>query len=116
MGNPMDTHSEHLTKVHISNALSQSRTRVAVLIVESILIGVDLIDEQSPVVVEALIEYFHKKIREEQRLPRRDLREALLKYTEGALTEARMRERRLLQGIAGREPDADATSESCARP
>jgi hypothetical protein len=42
----MDRQSEHLTKLQISTALGQRATRVAVLIVESIHLGIDLIDEQ----------------------------------------------------------------------
>lgn len=50
------------TKLHVSSALGQRSTRVAVLVGESILFAVDRIDEQLTAVVEALIEHFQKKI------------------------------------------------------
>jgi hypothetical protein len=98
----MDRPSEHLTKLHITEALEQRATRIAVLIVESICHGVDLIDEQPPAVNEALIEHFEKKVHE--RSPHRAIRQSLLDYSKEALVEARAREHRLYCGITG-EPE-----------
>jgi hypothetical protein len=98
----MDRPSEHLTKLHITAALEQRATRIAVLIVESICHGVDLIDEQPQAVNEALIEYFEKKVRE--RSPHRAIRQSLLDYSKEALVEARSREHRLYCAITG-EPE-----------
>jgi hypothetical protein len=52
----MVTERNHEIKLQIDAALSQHHTRQAVLIVQAILCGIDLIDEQSPAVVEALID------------------------------------------------------------
>jgi hypothetical protein len=96
------------TQLNIKSALSERDTRVAVLIVESIRNSLDLLDEQSPTVLEAMLDIG----REHQRAGafpkhRRELREAFIKYVEEqALKEARARERRLFQGITGlEEPD-----------
>jgi hypothetical protein len=97
----MDRPSEHITKSQINSALGQKATRVAVLIVESIHLGVDLIDEQPPAVDEALVEHFEKIIREDQKSLRCPLRKCLLEYTKKALIESRMRENRLYYGITG---------------
>ena len=95
-------------KLRVSHALRERNTRVACLIFESVRTALDLLDEQSPAVIEALIE----RTKDVQRTgygllegPRHDLREALIRYAEAALEEARARERRLLEGITG-EPDA----------
>jgi hypothetical protein len=97
----MDRQSEDLTKLQISAALGQQATRVAVLIVESIHLGIDLIDEQQPVIVEALVEHMEKQAREDQGSSRRSLRLCLLEYGKRALAEARTRESRLYYGITG---------------
>jgi hypothetical protein len=101
MGPTMDRQSEHLTKLQISTALGQRATRVAVLIVESIHLGIDLIDEQQPAIVEALVEYMEKQACEDKGSPRRSLRLCLLEYGKRALAEARTRESRLYYGITG---------------
>jgi hypothetical protein len=97
----MDRQSEHLTKLQISTALGQRATRVAVLIVESIHLGIDLIDEQQPAIVEALVEHMEKQAREDNGSPRRSLRLCLVEYGKRALAEARTRESRLYYGITG---------------
>lgn len=93
------------TQHHIKSALSERSTRVACLIAESIRNALDLLDEQSPDVIEAMLEH-HKEEHRKGGLPkhRHDLRVAILKYIEDdALKEARARERRLFQGITGLE-------------
>ena len=96
------------TQLNIKSALSERDTRVAVLIVESIRNALDLLDEQSPTVLEAMLE-LGKESQRAGTFPkhRRELREAFIKYVEEqALKEARARERRLFQGITGlEEPD-----------
>jgi hypothetical protein len=97
-------------QTQIKSALSEHSTRVACLIAESIRNALDLLDEQSPDVIEAMLE--HAKEAERQgRAPkhRHDLRVAIFKYMEDhALKDARAREHRLFQGITGlevEEPD-----------
>jgi hypothetical protein len=92
----------HLTEMEIGHALGESRTRVACLIVESIRIALDLLDEQTPTVIQALIDY-SKSLKGDPE-PRRVLLQAIIKYGEIALEEAKARERRWLHGITGRDP------------
>jgi hypothetical protein len=110
----MDGPSERLTKLQINSALGQRATRVAVLIVECIHLAVDLIDEQSPAIDEALVEHFEKIIREDQKSLRCPLRKCLLEYTKKALIESRRRERRLYYGITG--DDSDESSSQAVGP
>jgi hypothetical protein len=97
----MDRQSEDLTKLQIRTALGQRATRMAVLIVESIHLGVDLIDEQQPAIVEALVEHMEKQAHDDRGSPRRSLRLCLLEYGKRALVEARARESRLYYGVTG---------------
>jgi hypothetical protein len=96
------------TPLHIKSTLSERDTRVAVLIVESIRNALDLLDEQSPTVLEAMLE-LGKESQRAGTFPkhRRELREAFIRCVEEqALKEACARERRLFQGIKGlEEPD-----------
>jgi hypothetical protein len=95
------------TQLHIKSALNERSARVACLIAESIRNALDLLDEQSPDVIEAMLEHYkeaeRKGVGPEQR---HDLRIAILKYMEDhALKEARSRQR-LFEGITGlEEPD-----------
>jgi hypothetical protein len=93
--------SDHLVKLRIGAALSERATRVAVLIVESVHLGVNLIDEQPTAVVEAVRDHLEQVIRDDPKSPRRELRDAMLGYCRYALEEARKRERRLYHGITG---------------
>jgi hypothetical protein len=70
--------------------------------VESISIALDLVDEQSPAVIQALIDY-SKSLKGDPE-PRQVLLQAIIKYGETALEEAEARERRWLHGITGRDP------------
>jgi hypothetical protein len=81
--------------------------RIACLIAESIKNALDLLDEQPPDVIEAMLEGAQEADRSGT-LPkhRHELRVATLKYMENySLKEARARQR-LFQGITGlEEPD-----------
>jgi hypothetical protein len=93
--------SDHLVKLRISTALSERATRMAVLIVESIHLGVDLIDEQPTAVVEAIRDHVEQVICDDPKSPRCELRAAMVGYCKHALEEARKRERQLYHGITG---------------
>jgi hypothetical protein len=101
----MDPQTDYQTKLQINAALGQRATRVAVLIVESIHLGMDLIDEQRPAVIEALIEHYEKITRDDKRSSRHAVRQCLMEYSKKVLAEARLREHRLYHGITGDGPD-----------
>jgi hypothetical protein len=91
------------TQLHIKSALKDRSVRVACLIAESIRNALDLLDEQPPDVIEAMLEAA-KEAERAGGLPkqRAALRVEILKYAEDySLKEARARERRLFQGITG---------------
>jgi hypothetical protein len=96
---------DQINKTRIHQALSEHRTRQAVLIVDSLLCGIELISEQRPAVIEALIDYGNKVLREQPESPRREIVMALNAYSEEALVEARERERRLFSAITGAEDE-----------
>jgi hypothetical protein len=83
----MVTQSDHLTKLRCAEALQKRATRIAVLIVENICGGMDLIDEQRPPVIEAVIEHIENK--ECQKAQFRAVRKPLIEYAKVALKEAR---------------------------
>jgi hypothetical protein len=91
------------TQLHIKSALKDRSVRVACLIAESIRNALDLLDEQPPDVIEAMLE----AAKEAERAgglpkPRAALRAEILKYAEDySLKEARARESRLFRGITG---------------
>jgi hypothetical protein len=66
----------------------------------------DLLEEQSPSVIEALIEYT-KDAQRPGKAPkhRQALRAALIEWAQQSLREAQDRERRLLHGITGLEEE-----------
>jgi hypothetical protein len=96
------------TQLQIKSALKERSVRVACLIAESIRNALDLLDEQPPEVIEAMLEGA-KEAERTGGLPkqRTALRAAILKYMEDySLKEARAKERRLFEGITGlEEPD-----------
>ena len=101
--------SNDQVKLRVSRALRERNARVACLIFESIRTALDLLDQQSPAVIEALIEHAKDVQRTGYGVlkgPRHDVRQALIEYGEAALEEARARERRWLEGITG-EPAED---------
>jgi hypothetical protein len=87
---------------HIQAALSERDSRVACLIVEGMRNLFDLLEEQSPSVIEALIEHT-KDAQRPGKAPkqRQALRAALIEWAQQSLREAQERERRLFQGITG---------------
>jgi|SRR5215831_1501306 len=102
--------SKNQVKAHLSQALRERDTRVGCLLFESVRTALDLLHEQSPAVLEALIEYSKDVDRTGYGVlkgPRHDVRLALIRYVEAVLEEARVRERGLLEGITG-EPAEDA--------
>jgi hypothetical protein len=86
-------------KIRIEDALRERDVRIAGMIVESIRHGLDLLDEQSPSMLEAICDYL-KDLQKTEKF-RRDIRKALCDYAEEALEESRERERRLYEGITG---------------
>ena len=102
--------SKNQVKLHVSHALRERNTRIGRLIFQSIRTALDLLHEQPPAVIEALIEHTKAVQRTGYGVlkgPRHDVRQALIRYAEAVLEEARERERRLLEGITG-EPAEDA--------
>jgi hypothetical protein len=103
------TRDKFQTQLHIKTALSDRDTRVAVVISEAMGNALDLLDEQSPTVIEVIVSLAKERQRTGN-FPkhRRELREALIKYAEEVcLKEARDRESRLFHGITGLdEPDS----------
>jgi hypothetical protein len=86
----------------IQAALSERDNRVACLIVEGMGSLFDLLEEQSPSVIEALIEHVKNLERPGKGLKQRHvLRAALIEWGQQSLREAQARERRLFQGITG---------------
>jgi hypothetical protein len=90
----------------IQAALSERDNRVACLIVEGVRSLCDLLEEQSPPVIEAWIEHL-KDMQHPGKGPkhRHALRAALIEFAQQSLREAQARERRLLQGITGLDED-----------
>jgi hypothetical protein len=91
------------TQLHIKSALKDRCVRVACLIAESIRNALDLLDEQPPDVIEAMLESA-KEAERAAGLPkqRTALRAEILKYMDDySLKEARARESRLFHGITG---------------
>jgi hypothetical protein len=66
-------HQDHLTKLHISHALGTRATRVAVLIVESIQLGFELLDEEPTAVIEAVRDHVRESISQSPTPARREL-------------------------------------------
>jgi hypothetical protein len=91
-------------RMRIEHALRERDIRIACLILESLRHGIELTREQSPTVLEALIDY----AKEYQKPDDKKLRVALIEYAEETLREARKMERMLYHGITGR-PETDET-------
>jgi isochorismate hydrolase len=96
----VDKHLDHLTKLHINNALGRRYTRIASLLVECLRNLFTYFDEQTPAVMEALIEHV-ADLQRPWAAPKHkyELRECLKKYMKEQLEEAMKRERHLLHGI-----------------
>jgi hypothetical protein len=63
----MDPQTDKLVKLRVSSALDERSARVAVHIIEVFHLGLSLIDEQRPPVLEAIIEYLGQEIRNRER-------------------------------------------------
>jgi hypothetical protein len=85
-------------------ALEERDARIAELIVNSVWNVLDLIDQQSPSALEALIDYT-KDLEKPGGSPawRNIVRDALLQHLDYALRESRRRECELYRGITGQE-------------
>jgi serine/threonine protein kinase HipA of HipAB toxin-antitoxin module len=96
------------TEQRIKSALTERDTRVAVLISGGVKASLDMIDEQSPAVLEAMLNIGKEKLRDKgYLLHRRGLAAEYMRYLEQALKQATAREHRLLHGITGEEsPDS----------
>jgi hypothetical protein len=92
---------DDLIKLHIHTALGDRSTRVGVLIFQTIVNSVDLIDEQPTAVIEAVGEHAEKLICEQPKSPRNEFRTALKNYCQYAVAEAKTRERKLYYGLTG---------------
>ena len=75
--------------------------RVACLLVETSTLLLDLLDAQSAVVIEAMIDEAKRRHRTWPK-SRQGLREGIIEYAEGALQAARARER-LYGGVTGKD-------------
>jgi len=97
--------SDDRIRKQIDAALKDTYIRSASHIVEIIKRALDLIDEQSPPVIEALIDYGKDEQHAGKWPGRRDIRACLIAYCENTLKESRERERRLYHGLTGRPDD-----------
>jgi hypothetical protein len=92
--NEMRKHTEHLKERDAHRALS---------ILETLRNMANLVDTESPEVLEAMIRYFDAMALPGSKAPkhRLEVRAALRNYIENALREQRMRQRMLMEGITG---------------
>jgi hypothetical protein len=99
--------------MQVQAALQDRETRIASHIVETLRHQFDMIDDEPPTVLEAVLEYGKdlQRIDKAAPKPRRELREAWIKYVEYALGEARKQENRLYYGITGRTAPAHEDEE-----
>jgi hypothetical protein len=97
--------AEYRIKQQVDAALKEQYIRSAAHIIEIVKRAMDLIDEQSPPVLESLIDYCDD-LRRMDAHPKERLavRAAFAEYCKEALKEAREREDRLYRGITGEEP------------
>jgi hypothetical protein len=94
-------------KLRIGYALGDRLAPIACAIVKNITTSTKMIDDLPPAAIEAMLDYSkeqHRLDRPRTPLERayKDVRQALIKYGEVALREARERERQLLCGITER--------------
>jgi Mg-chelatase subunit ChlI len=96
---------EYGIKQRIDAAMKEEYIRSAAHIIEIVKRAMDLIDEQSPPVLESLIDYCDD-LRRMDAHPKERLavRAAFDAYCKEVLKEAREREDRLYRGITGEEP------------
>ena len=95
--------NEHDRHRQINEALNEVHVRSACAIFEALRGIFNLIDEQSPAVLRAFVEFGREWHRTGRGPTHRDVvREVVLEYVEQRLAEARERELRLFEGITGR--------------
>jgi hypothetical protein len=90
-------------KLRAGRVLKERDIRIACLIVQSFRNMMDMIDQQSPAVIEALLD-FAVDMQEPDSPARRDryaVRAALIQYGERALRQSRAREDQLFYAITG---------------
>jgi hypothetical protein len=90
-------------KLRTGHVLKERDVRMACLIVQSFRNMMDMIDQQSPAVIEALLD-FAEDMQEPDSPARKDryaVRSALIQYFERALRQSRAREDQLFYGITG---------------
>jgi hypothetical protein len=102
--------NENVIRDRLSHVLNERDTRLAVLIVQSFKNSMDMLDQQSPATIEALLAFARDMQKPDSPAlkSRHGVRAALIQYAEHALAESRKRERRLLYGLTGVEDDPDA--------
>jgi hypothetical protein len=88
-------------KREIEAALAEYNVRAACTIVDLGVLMLDLIDVQSPAVLEALVEEAQRRHLTGPK-KRQDVRETLVRYCECRLREARDREHQLYHGLTGK--------------
>jgi hypothetical protein len=95
------------TKMRIDHALKERDARNACHIVQALMSIFDLIDNQSVVVLEALIDYTKNLQRPDSTAPkhRRLMRGHFIEYLQEARREQRKTEQMLFSGVTGREED-----------
>jgi hypothetical protein len=103
---------EEAIRERLHGALSESDTRLAVLIVQSFKNLLDMLDEQNPQTLEALLDFARglQKPDSPARKDRYAVRAALIDYVEYALRESRARERRLFYGLTGLPEESSSAS------
>jgi hypothetical protein len=96
------------TRTRIQYALKERDFRMAALIVQSVSHAMDLIEEQTPVVLDAMYEYC-ESIEKTVPKERQPVVAAMGAFNRHAAREARRRENMLFNGLTGRpEPDEPA--------
>jgi MoxR-like ATPase len=90
-----------VNKRQIEAALTEYNVRAACTIVDLGVLMLDLIDVQSPAVLEALVEEAQRRHVTGPK-NRQEVRETLIRYCEYRLREARDREHQLYHGLTGK--------------
>jgi hypothetical protein len=94
-------------KMRLEEALRNRDFRASCLIIDQLHNVLDLMEQQSPTVLESLIDHTKELINATTGPnARREIREALVKYAEEQLKRQREMERKLTCGITGK-PDPD---------
>jgi hypothetical protein len=94
-------------KMRLEEALRNRDFRASCLLLDQLHNVLDLMEHQSPTVLESLIDHTKELIKATtDPNPRREIREALVKYADQQLKRQREMERTLAYGITGK-PDPD---------